>query len=62
MQNLCNIEYQRLLERLKKYILSGPTLAITYPSRSFYIKKYWSKDGTGAVLLKEDVSEEARNS
>ena len=51
MQNLWNLDGQRLLERLKKYILSGPILARPDPSRWFYIKKYWSKDGMGEVLL-----------
>ena len=41
-------------------ILSGPTLSIPYPSRNFYIKTYWSKDGIVAVLLQSDVSDEAR--
>ena len=60
MKNLWNPEYQSLMERLKKYILSGPNLARPDPSRRFYIKIYWSKDGMGAVILKSDVSEEAR--
>ena len=41
MQNIWSIEDQRLLERLKKDILSGPTLAIPDPYRRFYIKKEW---------------------
>ena len=56
MQNLWNTEKQRLLERLKKDILSGPTLEITDPSRRFYIKTDWSKDGMVAVLIQADVS------
>ena len=48
------------MEQLKKYILSGPNLARPDPSRRFYIKTYWSKDVMGAVILKSDVSEEAR--
>ena len=62
MHNLCNIEDQRLLEQLKRYILSGTTLSIPYPSRRFYIKTDWSKYGMGALLLQTDVSEEARES
>ena len=60
IQNLCNPEGQRLLELLNKYILSGPTLEKPEPSRRLYIKTDWYKDGMGAVLLQEDVSEEAR--
>ena len=56
MQNLCNPEYQRLLERLKTDILSGPTLSRPDPSRRFYIKTDWSKDGMGVVLLQADIS------
>ena len=61
MHNLFNTEEQRFLEKLNKDILSGPTLVRPYPSRMFYIKTYWSKDVMVAVLLKADVSEEARN-
>ena len=39
------------MERLKKDILSGTDLAITDPSRRFYIKTDWSKDVMGAVLM-----------
>ena len=46
------------MERLKKEILSGPTYTIPEPSRRFYIKTNWSKDGMGAVLLQAYVSEE----
>ena len=38
MQNLWNLEDQRLLERLNKDVLSVPTLARPYPFRRFYIK------------------------
>ena len=62
MQNLWNPDDQRLLEKLKKDILSGPTLARLDPSRSFYIKIDCCKDGMGAVLIQADVSEEARKS
>ena len=62
MQNLWNTAYQRSMERLKKGILSGPTLERPDPYRRFYIKSDWYKNGIGAVILKEDVSEEARNS
>ena len=54
-----NPEDQRLMERLNKDILSGPTLARPDPSRRFYIKIDWSKDKMGAVLLQADVSKEA---
>ena len=59
MQNLWNTEDQRLLERLKKDILSGPTLERPDPSRMYYINIDWSKDGMIAVLLQAYVSEEA---
>ena len=62
IHNLWNIEDQRLQERLKKDILSGPTLAIPDPSISFYIKIYRSKYGMGTVILQSDVSEVAINS
>ena len=62
MQKLWNIEYQISLKRLKKCILSGPTLARPDPTRMFYIKTYFSKDIMGAVLLQSDVSEEVINS
>ena len=61
IQNLWNPEEQRLLERLKTDILSGPNSEIPEPSRIFYTKIDWSKDGMGAVLLQADVSAEARN-
>ena len=60
MQNLWNPEDQRLMEHLKKDILAGPTLEIPDPSRRFYIKTDWSKDGMEAVLLQTYVSEESR--
>ena len=60
MQNLCNPQDQMLLERLKRDILSGPTLARPDPSRKLYIKTDWSKGAMGMVLLQADVSEEAR--
>ena len=59
MQNLWNQDYQRLLEGLKKDILSGPTLARPYPSRRFYINTDWYMVRMGAVLLQVNVSEEA---
>ena len=62
MQNLCNLSDQRLLEQLKKEILSVPNLAIPDPSRRFYIKTDWSKYGMGAVILQADVSAETRRS
>ena len=60
MKNLWNLQYQILLEWLKKDILSVPTLSIPYPSRRFYIKTDWSNNGMGAVLIQEDVSQKAR--
>ena len=62
MQNIWNTEDQSLMERLKKDILSGPTLSIPDPSRRFYINTDWSKDRMGAVLLQEYVSEESGKS
>ena len=59
MQKLWNSEYQRLLEWLKKDILSGRTLAIPDPSIRSFIKIYWTKDVMGAVIMQEDVSAEA---
>ena len=53
MQNLCNPEEQRLLERLKKSILAGTILARLDPSRRFYIKTGWSQDGMVAVILNQ---------
>ena len=47
MQNLWNIEHQKLLERLKKDIVSGPTSTIPDPFIMFYIKTDWPKDGMG---------------
>ena len=51
MQNLWNPEDQGLLERLKKDILSGPTLSRPDPARMFYIRTDCSKYGMVAVLL-----------
>ena len=62
IHNLWNIEDQKLLERLKKDILSRPTLARPENSRGFYIKIEWPKDGMGEVLLQAYVSVETRNS
>ena len=62
MQNLWNTAYQRSMERLKKGILSGPTLERPDPYRRFYIKTDWSKDGMGVMILQADVSAEAINS
>ena len=56
MHNLWTPEYQRLLERLKEEIMEGPTLSIPDPSRIFYIKTDWSKNGMEAVLLQLDES------
>ena len=61
MHNLWNIEDQRLLEWLKKDILSGTNLSRPDPSIRLYINTDWSKDGMGAVLLQSYVSTEARN-
>ena len=62
MQNICTPGDQRLLERLKKEIISGPTLARPEPSQRFYINTDLSKDGIGAVLLQVDDSVDARKS
>ena len=62
MQNIWNLEGQRLLECLNKDILSRPTLEIPDPYKKFYINTYFSKDVMGAVLLQVDVSEEATKS
>ena len=61
MHNLWNIEDQRLLEWLKKDVLSGTNLSRPDPSIRLYINTDWSKDGMGAVLLQSYVSTEARN-
>ena len=36
--------------------MEGPTLSIPDPSRIFYIKTDWSKNGMEAVLLQLDES------
>ena len=61
IQKKCNSEDQRLLELLKKDILSRTTLARPGPCIRFYIKIDSSKDGMGSALLKSDDSEKARN-
>ena len=62
MQNIWNLEGQRLLEWLNTDILSRPTLEIPDPYIKFYINTYFSKDGMRAVLLQSDVSWKAVNS
>ena len=62
IHNLWNIEDQKLLERLKKDILSRPTLARPDPSRRLYTKTDLSNYVMVAVLLKVYVSEESRSS
>ena len=62
MQNLWNVEDQRLLEQLNKEILSGTTLAIPDTFKRFHIKTYWSRDGMGAVLLQAYISAQAKKS
>ena len=54
-------EDQRLLERLKEDIVSGPTLKIPKSHQRFYINAYWSKGGMGAVLLQAKYSLEVIN-
>ena len=44
MHKLWTPKDQRLIERLKENIVSGPTLEILYPLQSFYIKAYLSND------------------
>ena len=61
MQNLWNLEDQKLLERLKKDNLSGPSLSRPYPSIRLYIMTDWSEDGMGAVPMQADVSGESIN-
>ena len=62
MQNIWNIENKSLLERLKKDVLSGPTLARPHSSRRFYIKTDCSKDVLREVFLQAYDSEESRKS
>ena len=44
MKNLCNPEDQRLLEKLNKDVVLGPTLARPDPYIKFNIKKDWNMD------------------
>ena len=60
MQNLWMPESQRLLERLKLYIVSVPMLAIPDTYRRFYIKTYWSKVILDEVITQSYGSVEAR--
>ena len=60
MQNIWTPDVQRLMERLKKDILSGPTLARPDQSRRFYIDTDRPKDRMGEVLLQKGYSLEAR--
>ena len=46
---------------VKVRFFSRPTVVRPYPYRIFYINIDCSTDGMGAVILKADVSEEARN-
>ena len=59
MQNLYTPKDQMSLEWLKEDIMAGPKLARTEPSRIFYIKKDWSKDGIRKLIMQEDESVEA---
>ena len=59
MHNLWNPEDQRLLERLKKYILSGRSLARPDTNKTFYTKIDCFKYRIGEVILQADVSAEA---
>ena len=54
MQNLWTPEDQRLPERLKYDIMTGPMFARPESYRRFYIKTDWSKDGMGEVILQVD--------
>jgi hypothetical protein len=48
-------EHDTLFKELIKEVVHGPTLQRPDPSRRFYVKTDWSKDGIGAVLLQPDV-------
>ena len=60
MQNLCSPKYQRLLERLRGYIVSEPTLEISDPYQIFYVKTECSKYVMVSVILKAYESVELR--
>ena len=59
MQKIFMTEEQRLLERLKGYLITGPSLARIHPYQSFYIKTVFSKYVMRAVLLQSGASVEA---
>ena len=62
MQNLWTPKDQRLLERLKYDIVTGPALERPDLSRKCYINTDYSKYDMGVVLLQVDESLEARKS
>ena len=51
MHKLWKPDDQSLMERLKEYILTGPTLEIPDPFGKFYIHTDWSKDGMVVVIM-----------
>eukprot|EP00957_Ditylum_brightwellii_P061564 4671783-Ditylum_brightwellii.AAC.1 len=60
MTQLWSKECEELLRQLKEDVIKGPMLARPDPTRRFYLKTDWSKNGMGAVLLQADDSPEAR--
>ena len=60
MQNLWTKEDQILLKKFQEEIVTVPMLEIPYPCQTFNIKKYWTNDIMGEVLLQEDDSLEKR--
>ena len=60
MTALWGPQEEALLEELKQAIVEGPMLARPDPSRRFYVKTDWSKEGIGAVLLQAEDTPEAR--
>jgi RNase H-like domain found in reverse transcriptase/Integrase zinc binding domain/Reverse transcriptase (RNA-dependent DNA polymerase) len=49
-------EHERLFRELIEEVIRGPTLQRPDPSRRYYVKTDWCKDGIGAVLLQPDTS------
>eukprot|EP00957_Ditylum_brightwellii_P168914 12856962-Ditylum_brightwellii.AAC.1 len=48
MTQLWSQECEELLRRLKEDVIKGPMLARPDPTRRFYLKTDWSKNGMGA--------------
>ena len=59
MQKLCAEKYQRLLEKLKYDIVTGPKLSIPDTYWRFYMNTYWPKYVMGTLILQLDDSVEA---